>query len=232
MFPLRDENPTEIFPFVTIGLIALNVLIFIYQWSLGPAGLDEQFILTYSLIPYEVVNGVNIQPVGESNVYSTLLTSMFLHGGIVHILGNMWYLWIFGNNVEDSLGHGRFLLFYLLAGLGGSLLHVVSGPNSQVPSLGASGAISGVLGAYLILYPRARIITLIVVIIFIQVIKLPALLLIGFWLFFQLLSGAASVTAAAAGGVAWFAHIGGFLAGFALILLIPKRRSRLTPVRE
>ena len=217
---------------MTIGLIVMNVLIFLYQWSLGPVGLGEQFILTYSLVPYEIVNGVNIFPEGQSNVYSTLITSMFLHGGIVHILGNMWYLWIFGNNVEDSLGHGRFFLFYLLAGVAGSFFHILSGPESRVPSLGASGAISGVLGAYLILYPRARILTLIIVIIFIEIIRLPALVLIGFWFFFQLLSGAASFAAAGVGGVAWFAHIGGFLAGFALIFLIPKRRSRVAAVQD
>lgn len=225
MFPLRDENPTETFPWVTLALIAANVAIFLYQLSLGLEGaLQEQFIQTYALIPYEVTSGVNITPGVPPYIYLPVLTSMFLHGGFVHIIGNMWYLWIFGNNVEDTLGHYKFLFFYLLAGLGGTVGHILSSPNSQIPSLGASGAISGVLGAYLILFPRARIITLIPIFFFIQIVRLPALFLIGFWFFLQLFSGAASLTSAQSGGVAWFAHIGGFLAGFLLILVLPKRK--------
>ncbi len=230
MFPLRDENPAETFPFMTVGLIIINIAVFIYQLSLGTEYSLRQFIYTYSLIPYEITHGVSLFPGIQKIPYLTILTSMFLHGGFIHIIGNMWYLWIFGNNVEDTLGHFKFTLFYLLCGLGGTFGHILSGPNSQIPSLGASGAIAGVLGAYLILFPTARILTLVPLFYFIQIVRLPALLLIGFWFILQLFSGVAAITSPQqGGGIAWFAHIGGFLTGFLLILILPKRPRRRRP---
>ncbi|HEY4687482.1 MAG TPA: rhomboid family intramembrane serine protease [Candidatus Subteraquimicrobiales bacterium] len=232
MFPLRDENPTETFPWVTIALIAANVLVFLYQLSLGvEGGSPEKFVYTYALIPYEVTKGTNITAEVTPYIYLPIFTSMFLHGGFLHIISNMWYLWIFGNNVEDTLGHFKFIFFYLLAGLGGTVGHILSNPLSQTPSLGASGAIAGVLGAYLLLFPRARIITLLIIVFFIEIISLPALFLIGFWFVLQLLSGVGSIAGGQSGGVAWFAHVGGFIAGFILILILPKRK-KARPQKE
>lgn len=220
LFPLYDENPSRSFPFVTVGLIAANVAAFLYELSLGPA--LPQFINTYAMMPANIIRG---------QAYLTVLTSMFLHGGFVHIFGNMLYLWIFGNNVEDTLGHFQFLIFYLLAGLGGTIGHLLVSSASTVPTLGASGAIAGVLGAYILLFPGAYVVTAIPIFYFIRIVRLPALLVIGFWIVIQFLSGMASiatrpVAGEAAGGIAWFAHIGGFLAGVILILILPKKRQR------
>lgn len=217
LFPLYDENPSRSFPFVTIGLIATNVAVFLYELSLGP--FLPQFINTYAMIPANIIWGRS---------YLTILSSMFLHGGFVHIFGNMLYLWIFGNNVEDTLGHFPFLIFYLLAGLGGAMGHLLVSSASTVPTLGASGAIAGVLGAYIILFPGAYVVTVVPIFYFIRIVRLPALLVIGFWIVIQFLSGLASITAQptatqATGGIAWFAHIGGFLAGVILILILPKK---------
>jgi len=216
LFPLYDENPTRSFPFVTIGLILVNIGVFLYEISLGPA--LPQFINTYAMVPTRIIQG---------EAYLTILTSMFLHGGFLHIFGNMLYLWIFGNNVEDTLGHFNFLVFYLLAGLGGTIGHLATSPTSQIPTLGASGAIAGVLGAYIILFPGARIITAVPIFYFIRLVPLPAFLVIGFWIVIQFISGMTSVAQGAVGqtgGIAWFAHIGGFLAGVILILILPKKR--------
>ncbi|MDI6892882.1 MAG: rhomboid family intramembrane serine protease [Actinomycetota bacterium] len=224
VIPLRDENPTETFPWITVGLIAANIFIFLYEISLSATGQLELFVYAYSLIPYEITHGMALYPATFKLPYLAILTSMFLHGGWVHVIGNMLYLWIFGNNIEDALGHFRFLFFYLLCGLGGTLGHILSGPNSQVPSLGASGAIAGVLAAYLVFYPGARILAIVPFFYFIQIVKLPATLVIGFWFIVQLMSGVASLGVQTTGGVAWFAHIGGFLAGFILVLILPKRK--------
>lgn len=218
MFPLYDENPSKTFPFITISLILINIGVFINEISLG-SNL-HRFIQTYALIPFNISNGQG---------YLGFITSMFVHAGFVHIFGNMLYLWIFGNNIEDTLGHFKFFLFYILAGLGGSLAQIIVSPNSQIPIIGASGAIAGVLAAYLIMFPTARVATLVPIFLFLQIIKLPAILVIGFWIVVQFLNGVALVNGQTTGvseGVAWFAHIGGFLTGAVLIIILPKKRRR------
>ncbi len=228
VLPLRDINPTKTIPLVTISLIIINVFIFLFELSLLSVGKLDSFIASYSLTPMEIISGTStIKPLPY--IYLSVLFSMFLHGGFVHIAGNMLYLWIFGNNVEDNLGHFRFLIFYLLCGIGGAVAHVLSNPSSQIPTLGASGAIAGVLGAYLILFPGARIITLIPLFFFIELVELPAFIVIGLWFVLQLANGLASIAPSTyqdLGGVAWFAHIGGFLTGIFLVLLLRKRKKK------
>lgn len=220
MIPIRDENPTRTVAFVTMTVIVLNALAFIYELSL-PAkhGLDALFA-DFALIPAAVTNA----PSPAS--YATIFTSMFLHGGWLHLIGNMLYLWIFGNNIEDCMGHFRFVLFYLLCGIAAAATQISTGPDSLVPMIGASGAVSGVLGAYLILFPRARVLTLIPIWIFIRLVYLPAWMLLIFWFVLQLVSGAATA-GKQTGGVAFWAHIGGFVAGMILIPVFKKRRVRL-----
>ncbi|HDP70502.1 MAG TPA: rhomboid family intramembrane serine protease [Actinobacteria bacterium] len=218
MIPIHDDNPTRTTSWVTATLIIANILVFLYELSLG-SGLD-MLIREHAMIPYLVVQ------FPSAATYLTIFTSIFLHGSWIHIIGNMLYLWIFGNNIEDILGHIKFFVFYLLCGLGGAVGHILSGPTSTIPSLGASGAIAGVLGAYLMLYPWAKIDVAIPLFIFIHIIKLPALIVIGFWFFLQLISGYTIITSPvmqSSGGVAWFAHIGGFISGFILILIFPKK---------
>lgn len=222
LIPLHDDNPTERLPWVTISLIALNVVVFAYELTLGPR-LDH-FIQEWALTPYSIIK------FGPGPEYLTFLTSIFLHGGFVHIIGNMLYLWIFGNNIEDTLGHGKFIFFYLLCAVGASLAHIFTNPTSQIPALGASGAIAGILGAYLILFPRASIVTAIPIIYIIRIVRLPALIVIGFWFILQILSGWTSITAAPtelSTSIAWFAHIGGFITGAILIFVFPKRKKAL-----
>lgn len=219
MIPYKDINPTKTFPFVTIGIIVLNVLVFFYE-LVYPGGMD-QIVLDYGAIPYNLTHPFAIsleaaQPVGP---IESIFTSMFMHGGFLHIAGNMLYLWIFGNNIEDVMGHFRFILFYALSGVAAVYAHSLFNPYGMTPMIGASGAISGVLGAYLLLYPRAQVYTLIFFGIFIQVVKLPALIVIGFWAIIQLVSGVLSETSRSQGGVAFFAHVGGFIFGLAAIKL-------------
>ena len=216
MIPLKDENPTRTFPFITILLIVLNSVIFIYQLSLG-RGI-EFFIYRFGAVPFEVVHNVDLPPLGGLPPFLTLITSMFLHAGLLHLAGNMLYLWIFGNNVEDHLGHLRFFLFYIFCGLIASGSHIFANFNSRVPMVGASGAIAGTLGAYIILYPRAKVLTLIFIFFFIKVVKIPAVYFLGFWFLFQLLAAGTG----AKQGVAWLAHIGGFIAGVILIKIVDK----------
>lgn len=215
MIPLRDRNPTRTVPFVNIALIVANVLVFLYQLSLGP-GL-EQFYYRFGIVPQALT--ASLREGAVISVVGPMLSSMFLHGGWLHIGGNMLYLWIFGDNVEDKIGHGRYLVFYLLCGLISAAAHVLSNPMSTTPTIGASGAISGVLGAYLLMFPKARVITIIPIFIFLQVAELPALVVLGFWFIMQFLYGIVSIgsQAAESGGVAWWAHIGGFVAGIALV---------------
>ena len=213
MIPLRDTNPRQTFPFVTYALVAVNVLAFLWELSLGPNLQNALFNIAFIPARYWIPGNWVFDAM-------TIVTSMFLHGGLMHIGSNMLYLWIFGDNVEDRLGHGRYLLFYLLCGFAATLAHAIAGPGSRIPAIGASGAIAGVLGAYLILWPHARVMTLIPIFFFITVRELPAILLLGIWFVLQLFSGVGSlgvVEAQDTGGVAWFAHIGGFLAGMALI---------------
>ncbi len=210
--PLRDENPTRRFPIVTVALIALNILIFLYQ-VFSPQGL-EYHVLRMGAIPYEITHFTTVTFFPRISPPLTLLTSMFIHGGILHLFGNMLYLWIFGNNIEDFLGPLRFILFYLISGLGASLIHIAFHPSSQVPMVGASGAIAGVLGAYFLLYPGARVLTLV----FIWILPVPAFIILGLWFVAQV------VNVGIGGGVAWFAHIGGFLIGLGLLQLYLKKR--------
>ncbi len=219
MIPYKDDNPTTHFPIITVLLIAVNTLIFLYQFT----GADNRAIVySYGVIPYNLFHGD-----AKTGIPITvnIITSMFLHGGFLHLAGNMLYLWIFGNNIEDRLGIFRFIIFYLLCGVIATYTHAVSDPSSMIPMIGASGAISGILGAYLVLFPRARIHTLIFFGFFIQVIKVPAIIVIGFWIVIQLINGILSKGLyGGGGGVAWFAHIGGFLAGAIIIKLFYKKR--------
>lgn len=225
MIPLRDDVPSQTTPVINVTLIALNVLAFLYQLMLGPE--INQFLRAFAVIPalYSRDAVVAATPV---DLAVPLFTSMFLHGGFMHLGGNMLYLWIFGDNVEDRMGHARYLVFYLLCGMAASAGHIWSSPNSRVPSLGASGAIAGVLGAYFLLYPKARVVTLLPLGFFTQLIQVPALFFLGFWFVQQFLYGLFSlnVQSAQSGGVAWWAHIGGFVAGVVLVWVFKKPASR------
>ncbi len=226
MIPLKDDIPSSGFPVVTLTIIAINIFIFVVQLSLGRNA--PGFIAAFGATPYEISHFIDLPPYAPFPIVLTLLTSMFMHGGILHILGNMLYLWIFGDNVEDAMGSIKFLIFYLLCGIIAASTHIAIEPKSMVPMIGASGAISGVLGAYLLLYPRANIYTLITFLYFIKIVKLPSVIVLTIWIFFQLLSGSASIgTKAGHGGVAWFAHIGGFFAGLLLVNLFKKKKVRL-----
>ncbi len=232
MIPIRDDVPSRTTPIVTISILVVNALAFLYQLMLGP-GL-RAFFADFAVIPAlyfsEGVRGPGgwIQPLAAPDLVVPLFTSMFLHGGWLHLIGNMVYLWIFGDNVEDRLGRGRFVVFYLLCGLTASGAHIFSNPGSVVPSLGASGAIAGVLGAYVLLYPKARVVVLMPFGFFLHTFQVPAVFFLGFWFVQQLLYGTLSLGVASAqtGGVAWWAHIGGFAAGFLLVKLFARRRPR------
>jgi membrane associated rhomboid family serine protease len=217
MIPLHDDNPTEINPIVTIALIVACSLVFLYEASL-PEKAGEAFVFAYGAIPASIFGyDKNLPDVPvEFPVTLTLLTSMFLHGGWMHLIGNMLYLWIFGNNVEDVMGHVKFVIFYVVCGILAAMSHALTDPSSGVPMVGASGAISGVLGAYLLLFPRAQVMVLIPMGIFTRTMYVPAWIVLGFWFVLQLLSGGMSL-GQGGGGVAWFAHVGGFVAGMALI---------------
>ncbi len=221
MIPLRDENPSRVVPFVNIVLISANISVFIYQNFLISGGA-EQLFLRLGCIPYELSHLVDIDPPAFVPLPLTVLTAMFMHGGWIHLLSNMLFLWIFGDNVEDKLGHLRYLSFYLMCGIGASLSHVFTNLNSQTPSIGASGAIAGVMGAYMVLFPKARIRTLLILGIFIQIVRIPAVLVLGYWILIQILSGFAEFGPQTGSGIAWFAHIGGFIAGFLLIMVMKK----------
>ncbi len=212
MIPLRDENPSRTAPVVTRALISVNAIAFVYELMLGPD--LRPFVYTWGMVPARLSLALRFgeEPIAGPGI--TTLTSMFLHGGWLHLVGNMWYLWIFGDNVEDRLGHARFLVFYLMAGVVAALLHYALNPASWLPTVGASGAIAGVLGAYLVAFPRARIIALVPLFPFFQVMALPAVLVLGLWFVMQFFSGALSLGNAGGGGVAWWAHIGGFAFGF------------------
>jgi membrane associated rhomboid family serine protease len=228
MIPLRDAVPAQSFPAATTLLIALNVLTFVYELSLG-SELD-MFILQYGAVPLRFSWAWQREDVSTVKRFLPLFTSMFLHGSWLHLGGNMLYLWIFGDNVEDRLGHVRFLLFYFACGLAAALTQIYVHPTSRIPMVGASGAVAGVLGAYLILFPYARVLALIPILFFFQIVELPATLFLVFWFLMQFLSGAVSITddSQLTGGVAWWAHIGGFVGGVALGFVIPKRK----PLRD
>jgi membrane associated rhomboid family serine protease len=225
LIPLHDDNPTELVPFVTVGIIlaCVAVWILIQGGGLDPRLLDSS-ICGLGAIPGEItgrIAGRGPCAVGGLT-WQTLVTSMFLHGGWMHLIGNLWFLWIFGNNVEDSMGHLRFVVFYLLTGVVASLTQIWLNPTSAIPTVGASGAISAVMGAYVVLYPRARVHTLFFFLIFFKVIPLPAWVILGYWFLIQVVSQAGAT--AAGGGIAYGAHIGGFLAGVVLIALFANRK--------
>ena len=239
MFPLRDENPTELTPIITVLVLMANVAAWLLLKGAGSEQALVQSVCAFGVIPAEVTGRLG----GYSGVdlgggmtcafgglgWEALFTSMFMHGGWLHLIGNMWFLWIFGNNIEDSMGHLRFVVFYLLCGLGASGAQVVAAPGSPVPMVGASGAISGVMGAYLLLYPKVRIHTLFFFFVFIRVLAIPAWFVLGEWFVIQLLGGFGT-PAEGGGGVAFWAHVGGFVAGLALI--IPFRRPQLVNAKK
>ena len=241
MIPIKDDIPTRRFPILTVLIIAAcTVVYFGFQHgglTLGQQG--EQQVVDYGAIPYEIshpgkqcARDANLQIICPSKAqknapptWLTLFTSMFMHGGLLHLAGNMLFLWIFGNNIEDSMGRPRFVLFYLLGGLAALFGQTLIDPNSAAPTIGASGAIAAVLGGYALLYPRARVITLIIIIIFFTIVELPALVVLGLWFLIQVFYGAAELgqPLGGSGGVAYFAHIGGFLFGLLLIKLFANR---------
>jgi membrane associated rhomboid family serine protease len=216
VIPLRDVIPSRTTPYVTIGLIAVNALVYLYEMTLGDSSLEE-FILYFGLVP-------------AAFSWVAVVTSMFLHGGLLHVGGNMLFLWIFGDNVEDRMGHGRFVVFYLLCGAAAALAQTAMSPDSVVPMVGASGAVAGVMGAYFVLYPHSRIVTLIPLFVFFHVMEVPALVFLGLWFVLQFVSGVGSIAAATggepAGGIAFWAHVAGFVAGVSGVLVFrrPERQ--------
>jgi membrane associated rhomboid family serine protease len=227
MFPIRDDTPRFSTPYVSYFLIAFNLLIFFFEWSLTPASLDL-LVRQFGFIPARLtaaLGGSARITFGEALL--PVLTSMFLHGSWMHVIGNMWFLWIFGDNIEDYLGHFKYLVFYILAGIAAAFLQYILSPVSRVPNVGASGAIAGVLGGYFILYPRARVLTWFPIMFMFH---LPAWVMLGYWFVYQFLSGAATAITAAAdvnrGGIAFWAHVGGFVAGMVMIKMFPGRPRR------
>jgi membrane associated rhomboid family serine protease len=265
MIPIRDALRTPRLPVVTVCLIVLNLLVFLYQgylqtrpaelndmrpWidaglaapafdrnaysahvRLGgdpwryPVGANDAFVMQYGLVSAEFSTGNDLPPTIVLPIWLTLITSMFLHGGLLHVLGNMLYLWVFGDNVEHAMGSSRFLFFYLFCGCIAALSQLALAPHSAVPLIGASGAIAGILGAYLMLFPRSRILTIIPIFFFLRLVSIPAVIVLGIWFLLQVINSAASF--GASGGVAWFAHIGGFAAGMALVVFFRKRGTPL-----
>ena len=232
MIPIRDDTPRFSTPYVTYFIIALNAVVFLFELSVGSQGHRELDSLVYQfgVVPRHFQLALAGSPrydlAGQS---LTILTSMFLHGGWLHIIGNMWFLWIFGDNIEDRLGHFLYLVFYLVGGIAASVAHILLNANSNVPTVGASGAIAGVMGAYLVLYPKARVLTLVPLIVFFTFWWLPAWIFLGYWFLLQFLSGTATSiaqTSSQAGGVAFWAHVGGFIAGVVLIKILPERIGR------
>ena len=219
MFPLRDTQPSYSRPVVTVLLIALNLLVFLFELSLDPYSRNE-FFAVYGFVP-------------DQFAWQSVLTSMFLHGGWMHVLGNMWFLWIFGDNIEDILGHAKFLLFYVACGVAAAMAQFLISPDSRLPVIGASGAIAGVMGAYMVRFPHARIVSLVTVVFFITTVEVPAWLMLILWFFMQFFNSLGSIgySHASQGGVAFAAHVGGFLAGIALVSLLSPR-DRLSRRRD
>jgi membrane associated rhomboid family serine protease len=224
MLPIRDLNPTRRTPYVTYGLIGLNVLAFIYEMMLPSSGL-ERFFMNWGVVPYQVTNAFSLP------VALTFITSMFLHGGVAHIVGNMLYLWIFGDNVEDCLGSVLYTLFYFVSGILAGLAQVLVGPDLMIPSVGASGAVAGVLGAYLVMFPEAKVHTLLIFGFFVRRASIPAGIVLGGWFIMQFFNGVLSLGTMQVGGVAWFAHIGGFIFGLIAGWLCKKSRPQVDYTR-
>jgi membrane associated rhomboid family serine protease len=221
MIPIRDQNPSGTFPAVTITLIVACVGAFLLELSTGAR--IESFISSFALVPGNITYGIETGTLSWGGAILPFFTSMFLHGGWLHLIGNMWFLWIFGDNVEDTLGPFRFLLFYLVCGLAAGATHYALSPTSTLPTIGASGAIAGVLGGYAILFPGARVLTLVPLGFFLRLVELPAWVMLGLWFLLQAVSGFATL-GASGGGVAWWAHVGGFVAGIILVRLLAPRR--------
>jgi membrane associated rhomboid family serine protease len=232
MIPIRDDAPRYSTPYVTYFIIALNAVVFLFELSVGAQG---QGALNGLIYEFGVVPRRFEQALAGASAFRlpglslTILTSMFLHGGWLHIIGNMWFLWIFGDNVEDYLGHVKYLLFYLISGCAAAIAYILLDASSRQPTIGASGAIAGVMGAYFVLYPRARVLTLVFLIVFFTFWWLPAWIFLGYWFLLQFLSGTATSIAQTGqntGGIAFWAHVGGFVAGILLIKLLPERPRR------
>lgn len=219
MLPLRDDNPSSRFPLVTILLIATNVVVFIYQITLGQA--EQAFIWKFAVVPKSIMTLQPVNQLSTSFPPLTLITSQFLHGGFLHLAGNMLFLWIFGDNVEAKLGYIRYIFFYLSCGVISALAQVLTAPDTVIPLLGASGAIAGVMGAYFVRFPRARIQTLLFFVFIFRIVYLPAIVFLGIWLIFQIVAGTPAYGSAES-GVAYFAHIGGFFAGMLLFKILEK----------
>lgn len=213
-FPLKDENPTERKPVFMISLIVMNIAIFLFTYF---SGAYDQFILEYGMIPKNIANF-------ES--FHTILTSMFLHGGFIHLISNMWFLWIFGDNIEDLFGRTKFLIIYFGAGIIASSAHVLFNTSSTIPTIGASGAVAGILGAYIVKYPRAKVVTLLFFFLFINIVKLPSIVFLGIWILLQIISASYTVVAQVQVSVAYWAHIGGFVAGMVLARVFGERTSK------
>ncbi len=231
MIPIRDTIPSRRTPVVTYAIIALNVAAYLYELGMGPAQL-QRFFMHYGIVPVRYADPTLARHFSWFEQVVPFFSSMFLHGGFLHILGNMWILWIFGDNVEDWFGRARFAAFYLFCGVASGALHVAFNWGSPLPTVGASGAIAGVMGAYFLLYPRARVLTLLPIFIFITFVELPAYLFLGLWFLLQFLSGAAAAAAGRAGGIAWWAHIGGFVAGALVVFLLGGARPRRPQARR
>ncbi|MEZ5358421.1 MAG: rhomboid family intramembrane serine protease [Candidatus Zixiibacteriota bacterium] len=225
LIPLKDDNPTGKFPIVTVIIIALNCLIFFYQ-KLLPAEMQFYFTVQYGYIPYELTHAAELTPQMPFSTWLTPFTSMFMHADYAHIAGNMLYLWIFGNNVEDFLGRARFVIFYIFAGLAAIALFTAVDFDGTTPLVGASGAIAGVMGAYFVVWPRARVMVLFWFIFFVRLFWLPAVFVLGAWIALQIIMGMATVGGPQMGGVAWFAHIGGFAYGYIFLRLAARHRTK------
>lgn len=226
MFPLKDNIPAQQFPVINTGLIVVNTVVFLFEFAQGPE--FDSLIMQHGFIPARFI-WQQSENLFDLSRFSPVFSSIFMHGGFIHLISNMWMLWIFGDNVEDCMGHGRYLLFYLLCGTVSVFAQGVSAPDSQIPLVGASGAISGVLGGYFLTYPRARVLTMIPIFVFFYMVELPAFFFLGFWFLFQFLQGYAQQLAVGAdlqGGVAWWAHVGGFGAGVLLIGFFRQRHGR------
>jgi len=226
MFPLRDDQPVFSTPYITYFLIALNLVIYFFEWQLGmqSRGALNSLVMQFGVIPRAEIGLLTGTPVfSPVGAFVPILTSMFLHASWGHVIGNMWMLYLFGDNIEDYLGHFSYLIFYLLSGVAASLTHILFNANSPIPSIGASGAIAGVMGAYLVLYPRARVLTWL----FIVIVPFPAWLWLVIWASEQFLSGAASIVQTSqTSGIAFWAHVGGFVTGILMVKLFPQRRHR------
>lgn len=224
MIPLHDDNPSRGFPILTVIFIVSCVVVFLWQISLGAYG--QQAVYQYGMIPAVLLGNKELSPeLAVIPSWISVFTSMFMHGGWGHLLGNMLYLWIFGDNVEDSMGRIRFFFFYLICGIAAVAAQTASNPSSEIPMIGASGAISGVLGAYLLLFPHARVLVVVPLGFYISTMRIPAGFVLGFWFVLQLLNSA--ISSGQQGGTAWWAHIGGFIAGMLLILLFKRKHQRL-----